>query len=421
VSATSKEHLNITTNEHYLSSTDENDPDPSFGLLSGDVAPSTGDAEAGSDELRQSPVFTNCEEITPEECGGYSIAEFCESIQAEANGVVFTDAEKELSQTEIETPSTINSPGRCSISISPISQRGEGQSKCTRADTDANLPSVSELQSVVITNSRFRERDMRKIAPLAPTSRPKRKRGPSASSHGGSCSDSSSDADDADDVSESSILSNRSKRAGRVAVKSSPAHLRHNKNTCHNLFSQRRVSRASKNEESHPQMPRDRHPVSSLSDIETIPIRGFLTREILLSKVVYSITFEERTEHTCLQEPDKTPPDCERKAQRRKLPRQKNHKVGKLIRPAQILSKDDELLIELKEEKGFKWKKIGEYFPSRSVGSLQVRYSTRLKNRSGRSDGLSATNIKSKATEPSLIQRYGPPRHRQTVDRYSPV
>ncbi|KAJ5989713.1 hypothetical protein N7481_004923 [Penicillium waksmanii] len=368
----------------------------------------------------------------PEECGGYSIAEFCESLQAEANEAVFTDAENELSHKEIEIPSTscepnrISSSGRRSISMSPISQRGEGQSKCNRTDTDANLPSVSELQSVVITNSRFRERDMRKIAPLAPTSRPKRKRGPSASSHDGSCSNGSSDADDADDVSESSILSNRSKRAGRAAVQSSLAHPRHNKNTRHNVPSQRRVSRASKNEESHPQMPRDRHPISSLSDIETIPIRGFLTREIFLSKVVYSITFEERTEHTCLQEPDETPPDCERKAQRRKLPRQKNHEVGKSIRPARILSKDelskdDELLIELKEEKGFKWKKSGEYFPNRSVGSLQVRYSTRLKSRCGRSDGLSATNIKSKATEPSLRQRYGPPRRRQTVDRYSPV
>ncbi|KAJ5394742.1 hypothetical protein N7509_006529 [Penicillium cosmopolitanum] len=343
---------------------EKKNPDSSFGLLSSDVASSTGDAEAGLDELRQSPAFTNSEEIPLEECGGHSTAEFCESIQAEANEAVFTDAEIELSHKEIEIPSTscepnrISSSGRRSISMSPTSQRGEDQSKCNQSDKDANLPSVSELQSVVITISRLGERDMREIALLAPTSRPKRKRGPLASSHDGSCSDGSSDANDADDVSESSILPKRSKRAGRAAVQSSLAHIRHNKNTRHNLPSQRRVSRASKNEESHPQMPTDRHPISSLSDIETIPIRGFLTRETLLSKVVYSITFEERTEHTCLQEPDETPPDCERKAQRRKLPGQKNHQVGKSIRPARILSKDDELLIELKEEKGFKWKKL---------------------------------------------------------------
>lgn len=90
-----------------------------------------------------------------------------------------------------------------------------------------------------------------------------------------------------------------------------------------------------------------------------------LTREILLSKVVHSITFEERKESPCLQEPGGTPPDCEREAQRRKLPQQKKSQVGKSIRPARILSKDDELLIEVKEERGLTWKQIGEYFPKR--------------------------------------------------------
>ncbi|KAJ5404004.1 hypothetical protein N7509_003875 [Penicillium cosmopolitanum] len=78
-SATTKEDLNITINEHSLSSTAEKNPDSSFGLLSSDVASSTGDAEAGLNELRQSPAFTNSEEILPKECGGYSTAEFCES------------------------------------------------------------------------------------------------------------------------------------------------------------------------------------------------------------------------------------------------------------------------------------------------------------------------------------------------------
>lgn len=122
----------------------------------------------------------------------------------------------------------------------------------------------------------------------------------------------------------------------------------------------------------------------------------------------------------------------------RKNPRLKNQ-------PARILSKDDELLIELKEERGLTWKQSRKYFPKRSVGSLQVRYSTRLKSRRGRrlecsedpknqtaysrscqeepyqSSGFSATNVNSKVTEGPLRQRYGPPRRRQTVDRYSPI
>ncbi|CAI7635378.1 unnamed protein product [Penicillium manginii] len=448
VSATTKEHLNTTTNEHTLSSTDKKNHDPPSGLLSGDVTSSMGDVEVGPDKLRpNSPVCTNSEKMPPQECGGHSIAERCESIQIGANEAVVTDAENELPYKEIDFPSAscesnrIRSSGR-RISISPILQRCGGQSTCNRTETDANLPSVSELQSVVITNSRSRERDVRKIAPSA---RPKRKRGPSVPSHDGGCSDGSNDADYVEDVRESSVLSRRSKGTGRMAEKSSPTHLRHKKTPRRNVFSRRSVSRASKFEESHHQVTRDQRPISSLSDIETIPIRGFLTREILLSKVVYSITFEERAEYTCLQEPGGTPPGCERKAERSKLPRQQKSQVGKSLRPAQKLSEDDKLLIDLKEEKGLAWKQIGEHFPGRSVGSLQVRYSTRLKRRRGRrlecsedpknqiayrrscregpfqSSGSSATNVNGKANEGSLRQRYGPPRSRQAVDRYSPV
>lgn len=98
-------------------------------------------------------------------------------------------------------------------------------------------------------------------------------------------------------------------------------------------------------------MPRDGRPISGLSDIETIPIRGFLTRKILLSKVVYSITFEERNDGTCLHEPGGIPSDCDREAQRRKLPLQKSSQIGKSNRKPRALSKDDELLIKLKEER----------------------------------------------------------------------
>ncbi|OQE68111.1 hypothetical protein PENNAL_c0159G03836, partial [Penicillium nalgiovense] len=87
--------------------------------------------------------------------------------------------------------------------------------------------------------------------------------------------------------------------------------------------------------------------------------------------------------------------------------------------------------------------RIAEYFPGRSEGSLQVRYYTRLKGRkagnsghSGRSSNVRSESSyrgapyeavqvaggKSKDTEEGVSRpRYGPPRRRQTVDRYSPV
>lgn len=43
---------------------------------------------------------------------------------------------------------------------------------------------------------------------------------------------------------------------------------------------------------------------------------------------------------------------------------------------------DDQLLIDLKENKALTWKQIAEFFPGRSSGTLQVRYCTKLKAKS---------------------------------------
>lgn len=42
-------------------------------------------------------------------------------------------------------------------------------------------------------------------------------------------------------------------------------------------------------------------------------------------------------------------------------------------------AEDDQLLIELKEQKNLTWKQIADFFPGRSSGTLQVRYCTKLK------------------------------------------
>lgn len=113
VSTTTKEHLNTTTIQHSLSSIDEKNIAPPSCLLSGDVASSTGDVEIGPDKLRlKSPVCTDSEETPPQGCGGHSIAERCESIQAESNEAVVTDAENELPHKEIEIPSASCEPNR---------------------------------------------------------------------------------------------------------------------------------------------------------------------------------------------------------------------------------------------------------------------------------------------------------------------
>ena len=45
----------------------------------------------------------------------------------------------------------------------------------------------------------------------------------------------------------------------------------------------------------------------------------------------------------------------------------------------EFTSKDDALLVELKETKNLTWKQIADFFPGRSSGTLQVRYCTKLK------------------------------------------
>ena len=46
---------------------------------------------------------------------------------------------------------------------------------------------------------------------------------------------------------------------------------------------------------------------------------------------------------------------------------------------AKFTPEDDALLVELKEKHDLTWKKISDFFPGRSSGTLQVRYCTKLK------------------------------------------
>lgn len=142
-------------------------------------------------------------------------------------------------------------------------------------------------------------------------------------------------------------------------------------------------------------------PLTSLHDVETIPVRDFLTREVLFSNIVYSVIFEEQREHTCCHglngalrnlEDRLTPAHVGAKHRSAKRPRE--------VVLNQTLSTDDQLLIKLKEQWLLSWRKIAEHFPGRSKGSLQVRYSTKLKNRGSGSvaRGLDLKNSSSEAT-----------------------
>ena len=58
-------------------------------------------------------------------------------------------------------------------------------------------------------------------------------------------------------------------------------------------------------------------------------------------------------------------------------------------------TEDDQLLVDLKENKALTWKQIAEFFPGRSSGTLQVRYCTKLKAKTTQwtDDTVSISNL----------------------------
>jgi hypothetical protein len=186
---------------------------------------------------------------------------------------------------------------------------------------------------------------------------------------------------------------------------------------------------------------------TSLQDTETIAVSGFLTRQILLSRVVYSFTFEEQREQSRSNERTKGPRSGDKEVHEESFKKSKARKpkANNTSTGARVLSEDDLLLIELKEKGDMSWNQIAQHFPGRSKGALQVRYCTRLKNRTEGGSGQtrstqkrSAARRKSSTTscpvpqlrfmdsespDPNNLsrQRYGPPRARRAVDRYSPI
>jgi hypothetical protein len=123
----------------------------------------------------------------------------------------------------------------------------------------------------------------------------------------------------------------------------------------------------------------------SMQESEEISIHGYLTLKTIGSKVVYCLTFSQQL----LPEPGET-------SQRQGIPRSvssssdtrdlerlpvQERAMSRPVRNSRFSSQDDELLLQLKRE-GLSWDEISDRFPTRSKGTLQVHYSTKLKPRS---------------------------------------
>ncbi|KAJ5264713.1 hypothetical protein N7505_007506 [Penicillium chrysogenum] len=169
----------------------------------------------------------------------------------------------ELRRRDMESLSASPKPHQNGIlarSISSAFQNSEKQSPCSPTEEDTGFCPVLDQPSVVISNFRPQERG----------TKDSRDRDEYLSDDS---SDDPDDPDDADYVRESgedahgnSVSSHRLKRASRPAVRLKPRSPRHN------------TERLSVGEALQSKVVADQTSTTSLHDIETIPIRGFLTR-----------------------------------------------------------------------------------------------------------------------------------------------
>lgn len=122
-------------------------------------------------------------------------------------------------------------------------------------------------------------------------------------------------------------------------------------------------------------------------DFLELPIHGSLGIRIVGSKTFYALNF------------------CQDLSQQGQLPGRRTctethrgatwspraGKSGPTPRPpgkrSKFTSEEDKSLVELKGRRGLSWEEIKPHFPTRSVGTLQVRYSTKLKARAGKRRG----------------------------------
>ncbi|KAF3008249.1 hypothetical protein E8E15_001784 [Penicillium rubens] len=109
-------------------------------------------------------------------------------------------------------------------------------------------------------------------------------------------------------------------------------------------------------------------PATSLQDIQTIPVRGFLTRQTFLSRVIYSCTFQEDRQPSYPHGPTKVPAYDKNLDNTRHATQSSSKKQP--ARASRFLPDEDDRLIELKEERGLPWSRIVKHFPGRTKGSL---------------------------------------------------
>ncbi|KFY42804.1 hypothetical protein V494_02234 [Pseudogymnoascus sp. VKM F-4513 (FW-928)] len=143
------------------------------------------------------------------------------------------------------------------------------------------------------------------------------------------------------------------------------------------------------------------------ADYQEYPLQGFLKRVRIGRETTYNLEFKlqdlpnlfrpsiglhisnctssvesvggSTNLRVCASHAEKLRPALQKQRKRRPLREQIANRSGM---KSTYSEDDDELLIQLKEKDKLPWDEIAKFFPGRTKGTLQVRYSTKLKNHS---------------------------------------
>jgi hypothetical protein len=164
---------------------------------------------------------------------------------------------------------------------------------------------------------------------------------------------------------------------------------------------------------------------NKMSNIQAMDVEGIFTRDVDTRGDTWSWCFKERktTSPSSVQPGDSVhpAPNITHNSQSSKLRRQKKR--------IPYSTEEEKLLIDLKKKQNLPWREIAKHFPRRKTSSLQVHYSTKLKDREA---GTSKANHDHRdeyyTAKPSLQltedntprQRYGLRSNRRSPGRFAP-
>jgi hypothetical protein len=122
----------------------------------------------------------------------------------------------------------------------------------------------------------------------------------------------------------------------------------------------------------------------SVQESEEIPIHGYLTLKTIESKIVYCLTFSQEllpTPHARSQRQDST---IDLEGHKSVAPASGiDQEELRYQKKGDPWTREEEAIVRRMKNGGSSWEDIHNVLPHRSIGTLQVRYSTKLK--SGRS------------------------------------